>query len=147
MFDILIGSSPLIQPGKKFFSLIVSIVIHSVVLLVEISVPLFFTESLNPEKFITYLVAPPPPPPRPQPAPLKLEAITTQDGKVADLKLMSGCPLLVRASMGAVSQWMYEPTLLNNEPVSIIFIHYCHFPNALLGAGLCETFHLTIRNS
>ena len=49
-----------------------------------------------------------------------LEAIITTEGRVASIKLISGHPLLVQAAMEAASQWVYEPTRLNNEPVSVI---------------------------
>ena len=42
-----------------------------------------------------------------------LEAIVTADGKVAEIKVISGHPLLVEAAINCVKQWEYEPTLLN----------------------------------
>ena len=45
-----------------------------------------------------------------------LHAIIGKDGEVAELQLISGHPLLVRAAMEAVRQWRYRPTLLNGEP-------------------------------
>ena len=62
MFDVLIESSPNIRIQNKIFPIIVSTILHSLVLIVAIMLPLYFTETLNPEKFVTYLVAPPPPP-------------------------------------------------------------------------------------
>jgi protein TonB len=50
-----------------------------------------------------------------------LEGIITTEGRVASIKLISGHPMLVQAAMEAASQWVYEPTRLNNEPVSVIF--------------------------
>jgi len=49
-----------------------------------------------------------------------LEAIITPEGRVSSIKLISGHPLLVKAAMEAAGQWVYEPTRLNNEPVSVI---------------------------
>ena len=34
--------------------------------------------------------------------------------------LIESNPMLVQAAMEAASQWVYEPTRLNNEPVSVI---------------------------
>ena len=242
MFDILIESNPTMLIHKKILSLLASTVIHSLVLNTAIIVPLFFTETLNPERFVTYLMAPPPPPPPPPPGgapnaarptqavtemtgrimapvsipreiamvidepmpegsgsggvpgvvpggvpggtlggviggvvpylpvappppppPLRveapvvkalvrvggkvqeprlisrveptypgfakqariegtvvLEAIITEDGRVSSIKLVSGHPMLVQAAIEAASRWVYEPTRLNIEPVSVI---------------------------
>ncbi len=51
---------------------------------------------------------------------VKLEAIINKDGTVKDLKVLSGPDELVPPSLEAVKQWVYEPTLLNNEPVEVI---------------------------
>jgi protein TonB len=48
-----------------------------------------------------------------------LRAIISKDGSVAELQLVSGHPLLVKAAMDAVRQWRYRPTLLNGEPVEV----------------------------
>jgi len=50
-----------------------------------------------------------------------LQAIIGKDGTVQQLKMVSSAsPLLVQAAMDAVKQWVYQPTLLNNEPVDVI---------------------------
>ena len=49
-----------------------------------------------------------------------LQAILGKDGRVQDLKVLSGHPLLVRAAMDAVKTWRYQPTLLNSEPVDVL---------------------------
>ncbi len=50
-----------------------------------------------------------------------LQAIIGKDGTVRDLKVLSAAnPLLVQAAKDAVSQWVYQPTLLDNEPVEVI---------------------------
>ena len=243
MFDVLIESNPQTKAQKKALSLFVSIVLHSIVLMVAIIVPLFFTDTLSPQQVVTYLVAPPPPPPPPpmvaraikvpkvveqvtgqltspvtipktvamivdegpppevnagvvggvpggvpggviggvmggviggaisavpvappppptprleapkvSKEPLRvggrvkaprvvrrvdpvypllakqsrtqgaviLEAILTEEGRVADLKLVSGHPLLVQAAMEAARQWQYEPTYLNDTPARVM---------------------------
>jgi periplasmic protein TonB len=48
-----------------------------------------------------------------------LMAFIDEDGNVADLKVLSGPPLLVDAAREAVQQWKYSPTILNGEPVTV----------------------------
>jgi protein TonB len=50
---------------------------------------------------------------------VKLAAIITCDGRVRDLTVISGHPLLVKAALEAVRQWLYKPTLLNGEPIEV----------------------------
>ena len=49
-----------------------------------------------------------------------LEAVIGKDGSVAEIKVISGHPLLQQAAIDAVSQWKYKPTLLNGEPVEVV---------------------------
>ncbi len=50
-----------------------------------------------------------------------LQAIIGKDGMVRDLKVVSAAsPLLVPSAMDAVKQWVYQPTLLNHDPVEVI---------------------------
>lgn len=51
---------------------------------------------------------------------VKLEGIIAKDGTVQHLKVIEGHPLLTKAALDAVAQWLYKPTLLNNEPVEVI---------------------------
>lgn len=51
---------------------------------------------------------------------VRLQAIISKDGRVKDLKLLSGQPLLVQAAMDAVKQWIYKPTYLNGTPVEVL---------------------------
>lgn len=46
-----------------------------------------------------------------------LRGVVTEDGRVRDLKVVNGDPLLARAAMEAVAQWRYRPYRLNGEPV------------------------------
>jgi TonB family protein len=48
-----------------------------------------------------------------------LQAIIAKDGTVADLKVISGHPLLIPAALEAVKTWVYATTLLNGEPVEV----------------------------
>ena len=49
-----------------------------------------------------------------------LEAIIDRGGRVENLKVLSGHPLLVPAAFEAVQQWRYRPTLLNGQPVEVL---------------------------
>ena len=48
-----------------------------------------------------------------------LHAIISRDGSITSLDVLSGHPLLVKAALDAVRQWLYRPTLLNGEPVEV----------------------------
>jgi len=48
-----------------------------------------------------------------------LHAIIGKDGAIRELSVISGPDLLTDASMKAVRQWRYMPTLLNGEPVEV----------------------------
>jgi protein TonB len=50
---------------------------------------------------------------------VELSAIIGKDGRVQDLKVVRGHPLLVPAAIQAVRDWEYRPTLLNGEPVEV----------------------------
>jgi protein TonB len=49
-----------------------------------------------------------------------LECTISPQGKVTDVKVLRGIPLLDQAAMEAVRQWVYTPTLLNGVPVPVI---------------------------
>jgi protein TonB len=51
---------------------------------------------------------------------VKLSAIISKDGTIQKLEVISGHPLLVPSALEAVKQWVYQPTLLNGEPVEVI---------------------------
>jgi TonB family protein len=48
-----------------------------------------------------------------------LHAIVAKDGTIKQLEFVSGHPLLMKAAMDAVGQWVYKPTLLNGDPVEV----------------------------
>lgn len=50
---------------------------------------------------------------------VNLRAVIGKDGAVEDLTLISGHPLLAPAAEDAVRQWVYQPTLLNGNPVEV----------------------------
>ncbi|MBZ5727645.1 MAG: TonB family protein [Acidobacteriia bacterium] len=50
---------------------------------------------------------------------VSLSAVIGKDGRVAELKVLKGHPLMIQAAMDAVRQWVYRPTLLNGAPVEV----------------------------
>jgi protein TonB len=49
-----------------------------------------------------------------------LEARVGVDGKVQEVRVLRGIPLLSEAALEAVRQWRYRPLLLNGAPVEFI---------------------------
>jgi len=49
-----------------------------------------------------------------------LNVIIGKDGTVQKLTVASGHPLLVPAALEAARQWVYQPTLLNGQPVEVV---------------------------
>jgi protein TonB len=49
-----------------------------------------------------------------------LECTISPQGKVANVNVLRGIPLLDQAAIEAVRQWEYSPTLLNGVPVPVI---------------------------
>jgi TonB family protein len=49
-----------------------------------------------------------------------LEATIGPEGRVRDVRVLRGIPLLDQAAIDAVRQWEYTPTLLNGVPVAVI---------------------------
>ena len=52
--------------------------------------------------------------------PVHLQLRIDELGNVAEIRIMSGHPLLVENAVDAVWKWKYSPTLLNGEPVPVI---------------------------
>jgi TonB family protein len=48
-----------------------------------------------------------------------MRALINKQGKIVELTVMSGHPLLVPAAIHAVHQWEYKPYILNGEAVSV----------------------------
>jgi protein TonB len=48
-----------------------------------------------------------------------LRAVISRDGKIENVQVISGHPLLVKSAIDAVLQWRYRPYYLNNEPVEV----------------------------
>jgi protein TonB len=51
---------------------------------------------------------------------VELLGVIGVDGRIRELQVVNGHPLLARAALEAVRQWVYEPTLLNGKPVEVI---------------------------
>jgi len=51
---------------------------------------------------------------------VQLSAIIGKDGAIQHLEVIAGHPLLVQAALDAVRQWVYQPTLLNGQPVEVV---------------------------
>jgi protein TonB len=49
-----------------------------------------------------------------------LQASIDKEGKVADLNVIRGHPLLNEAAIEAVKQWRYRPQILNGQPIDVI---------------------------
>jgi TonB family protein len=50
-----------------------------------------------------------------------IEATTDEQGKVIDAKILRSVPLLDKAALAAVKQWIYEPYIYAGKPRPIIF--------------------------
>jgi TonB family protein len=51
---------------------------------------------------------------------VRFNTLIGKDGRVENLELVNGHPLLVPSATEAVSRWVYQPTLLNGEPVEVL---------------------------
>ncbi len=49
-----------------------------------------------------------------------LEATIGRDGKVENLQVLSGEPVLATAAIDAVRNWRYATTLLNGDPIEVV---------------------------
>lgn len=50
---------------------------------------------------------------------VRLAATVGKDGRVRDLKVISGHPLLVQAALDAVAKWVYSPPVVNGQPAEV----------------------------
>jgi len=51
---------------------------------------------------------------------VQLIGVIAKDGTIQQLQVVGGHPLLVKAAVDAVRQWIYRPTLLNGQAVEVI---------------------------
>ena|ERR1035437_3955552 len=50
---------------------------------------------------------------------VELLGVLGTDGRIHELKVLRGHPLLVKAALDAVLQWIFEPTMLNGQAVEV----------------------------
>jgi len=58
---------------------------------------------------------------------VRIEAVIDEQGNVVEARAVEGPGLLIAAALKTVSEWRYEPTLLNGQPVSVrltVFVKY-----------------------
>jgi protein TonB len=48
-----------------------------------------------------------------------LRAIIGKSGRIENLQVVSGHPMLTSAALSAVKQWQYKPYILNGQPVEV----------------------------
>lgn len=51
---------------------------------------------------------------------VRFNVLTDREGRITDLQLVSGHPLLVPAAETALRQWVFEPTLLDGQAVEVV---------------------------
>ena len=56
-----------------------------------------------------------------------VQATTDIRGRVQSVKILSSVPLLDKAAVDAVRQWVYEPKMINGKPEGVIFTVACQF--------------------
>jgi TonB family protein len=49
-----------------------------------------------------------------------LRARVSSDGRVTNVKILAGPPILARAAMDAVQQWRYQPVTINGRPTNVV---------------------------
>lgn len=50
---------------------------------------------------------------------VQLSAVIGKDGKIENVQVISGHPMLAQAALNAVKQWRYKPYVLNGQPVEV----------------------------
>jgi protein TonB len=50
---------------------------------------------------------------------VRLEATISKAGKIENLRVISGQPMLQQAALDAVKNWLYRPYLLDGQPVEV----------------------------
>lgn len=48
-----------------------------------------------------------------------IDAVIDRTGHVVEMRVISGQPVLIQAALDALSQWRYEPTILNGQAVAV----------------------------
>lgn len=50
---------------------------------------------------------------------VQVQALVGKDGRVRDVRVVKGIPMLNDAAVAAVKQWVFKPALSNNKPVAV----------------------------
>lgn len=50
---------------------------------------------------------------------VRIDAVISEEGRIENLKVIEGSPLLARAAMDAIKQWRYKPYKLDGKPVKM----------------------------
>lgn len=50
---------------------------------------------------------------------VQLAVVIAKDGTIQEIHSLGGPALLIQSAMDAVKQWLYSPTLVNNQPVAV----------------------------
>jgi len=50
---------------------------------------------------------------------VQLMGVLGTDGRIHEIRVISGHPFLAKAAVDAVMQWVYRPTILNGQPVEV----------------------------
>jgi periplasmic protein TonB len=56
-----------------------------------------------------------------------IDSVIDTEGRVTQMKVVSGSSLLVQSAIQALEQWRYQPTLLNGQPVPVEMLVTLHF--------------------
>lgn len=56
-----------------------------------------------------------------------VQATTDNSGRVQSVRVLRSVPLLDKAAVDAVRQWVYEPKMINGKPEGVIFTVACQF--------------------
>ncbi len=56
-----------------------------------------------------------------------IDAVIDTSGSIVQMKVVSGHPLLIGAALDALRHWKYEPTYLDDQPISIELYVTIHF--------------------
>ena len=51
---------------------------------------------------------------------VQLTALISREGRVVQLQVLNGHPMLIASAIEAVKQWRYRPTLLSGVPMEVV---------------------------
>ncbi|MFQ5927832.1 MAG: energy transducer TonB, partial [Terriglobia bacterium] len=58
---------------------------------------------------------------------VRIDATIDPRGRVVKMRVLAGNPLLVKAALAALEQWLYEPVYLDGQPVALLLEVTIHF--------------------